>query len=207
MRGLACLLLTLGLASCAAAGADWQAYLQKRHVGGSTPESVRYCHGYGCRLVSDVTLNKKDWRKIVHLFKPPAKTPEKERQNIAKALGLMEKIAGAQTGTQDDQPGTFRAWGDDQLDCIDESTNTTTFLSLLEQKKLMRHHRLLAPTARLPIVHAGRWPHQTAVIAETDGGAYFAVDSWFGKNGDPADIVALEQWKDGWKPQSDDAFY
>ena len=208
MKKAGFLLVVFCLSACAAGVSEnWRDYLDNHGVGGSAPNAVRHCHGYGCRLTSTAKLGKKDWAQIAALFKPRPATPAKERAKIARAIGMLERKIGKQDGTESDQPGTFRQFGNDQLDCVDESTNTTTYLSLLMEKKLIRHHILLAPTARLPIIHAGRWPHQTAVIAETKTGAAFAVDSWFGKNGEDAHIVPLEQWKDGWKPESDDDFY
>jgi hypothetical protein len=92
---------------------------------------------------------------------------------------------------------------DNQHDCVDESLNTTIYLTLLEQKGLLRHHNVEDPTVRLPIIHSGRWPHQTAVISEIETSKFYAVDSWFHDNGAKAEIVPLRKWKDGWKPKKE----
>ena len=73
----------------------------------------------------------------------------------------------------------------------------------MQQKGLLKFHTVQSPTVRLPIIHAGRWPHQTAVISQNKNGQFYAVDSWFQDNGSPAEIVRLETWKDGWKPNKD----
>ena len=44
------------------------------------------------------------------------------------------------------------------------------------------------------------WPHTSAVIVETANGQAYAVDSWFHDNGQPAEVVPLEQWVAGWGP-------
>ncbi|MGB4057280.1 MAG: hypothetical protein WBK77_04270 [Alphaproteobacteria bacterium] len=188
------------LAACSSTPGDYKSYLLSRHVGLSTPELVRHCHGYGCMVISNVELTKKDWRALKSTFRPAPRTAESERKSIAKAIALFEKKIGTRAGTGGDIAGTFRKTGKDQLDCVDESTNTTTYLALLENAGLLKFHTVAGPTMRLPVIHAGRWPHQTAIIIETGTNTPYAVDSWFRNNGAPADIIPLTEWKQGWKP-------
>ncbi|MCC7304871.1 MAG: hypothetical protein IT558_01275 [Alphaproteobacteria bacterium] len=191
------------LAGCAGTSDSYKMYLQKRGLTEApTTKSFQHCHGYGCQVVSDIALTKKEWQSIERIFKPKARNAEKEREKIKKAIGLFEKLAGAKDGTSEDIAGTFRKTGRNQLDCVDESTNTTLYLSLLESQKLLRFHTLRPPMMRLPIINAGRWPHQTAVIVETKTGIPYAVDSWFHDNGTDAEIIDLKTWKEGWKPES-----
>lgn len=191
------------LSACTGNGQNFQAYLDGRGLGQQTTQSFRHCQNYGCAMKYDVGLSDGELKPVKKLFTPPPKTPEKERAVIAQAIGRLERIVGAKTGTAQDQAGTFRKTGRGQLDCVDESTNTTVYLLLLKEKGWLKFHDINAPTSRLPIIHAGHWPHQTAVIRET--GQYdklYAVDSWFRDNGADADIVPLEQWKEGWKPEN-----
>ena len=88
-----------------------------------------------------------------------------------------------------------------QLDCIDESTNTTTYLRLLDQAGLLRHHRVVERATRFGLFVG--MPHSTAVIEELDSGNRFAVDSWFHDNGQPPHIVRLEDWRAGLDPGND----
>lgn len=200
MRTLA-LLSVLVLAACSGAPGDYKSYLEGRKVGLSTSENIRHCHAYGCQRIANVEFMQKDWREVKAVFSPAPTTAEKERERIAKSIAIFEKKIGARAGTDTDERGTFRHTGDDQLDCVDESTNTTTYLSLLQNQNLLKFHRVVGPTMRFPIIHAGRWPHQTAVIEETPTGKLYAVDSWFRDNGHPADIISLKEWKEGWKPR------
>ncbi len=177
-------------------------YMQKRGLNMPTTESFDHCHAYGCKKIVTLPMTNADWKPIEKLFKPKPKTPEAERAAIAKAVGRFEQMAGKMTNTTTDQAGTFRKLGADQLDCVDESTNTTTFMTMMTQRGLIKFHSVQPPTMRLPIIHAGRWPHQTAVLRETDSGTLFAVDSWFHDNGADADVISLKEWKDGWKPKN-----
>lgn len=192
-----------GLSGCAAGeGRDYQAYLDGREIGRPTVQSFRHCQDYGCRVKYEVGLSAGEIRPVKKIFTPPPKTPEKERAAIARAIGAFERIVGKKTKTAQDQAGTFRKTGPGQLDCVDESTNTTVYLLLLKEKGWLKFHEVAAPASRVPIINAGRWPHQTAVIRETATGGLFAADSWFHDNGADAEIVPLERWKDGWKPEN-----
>ena len=190
------------LISCAAQTSTYETYLRGKKVPLPAHDILHHCHGYGCKFVSEIKLTDKDWREIRAFFTPMAKSAAAERTQIAKAIGRLEQIAGKQDGTGGDIRGTFRNIGDDQLDCVDESTNTTIFLSLMQTEGLARFHTVEGPAVRLPLIHAGRWPHQTGVIREKDSDMLFAVDSWFHDNGADAEIIELKTWKDGWKPES-----
>lgn len=205
MKKTALPLTLIILAGCASQPPpSYRYYLDQKGLGPQTPESFQHCHGYGCQYIAEVTFSQQDWAEIKRIFSANQSTPEIERETIKAAIALFEQKVGAQTGTDVDYRGTFRKTGRYQLDCVDESTNTTIYLSLLQQKGLLKHHRVESPTARFPIIHAGRWPHQTAVISELKTGQSYVVDSWFHNNGAPPEIVSLKQWKEGWKPKAPD---
>ena len=90
--------------------------------------------------------------------------------------------------------------GKGQLDCVDESTNTTIFLMILKQKGLLPFHEIEQPQVRWPIISGRGWMHKTAVITEKETGEQFAVDSWFEDSGVNPWIVSLEAWRNGWHP-------
>lgn len=171
----------------------------KMDVAQPTTQSFPYCHGYGCRLVEDLSLNDGQIKKIKRIFKTN-RTATQERDNIATATAYLETITGEKAGTSTDVAGTYVQLGNDQLDCIDESTNTTTYLVLLNQLSLMQFHTPNALTSRAPILSGRLGPHRTAVMTEVTTGTKFAVDSWFHDNGQPPEIVELSTWRWGWHP-------
>lgn len=199
MKKLILPLALIALSACASENSDYRSYLQGRNLPMPTTESLPHCHAYGCQSVSMAALDKADWKAVQRAMKPKAKNAEKERKQIAQAISVFEKRIGQKTGTDVDKTGTFEEMGPYQLDCVDESTNTTIYLSAMEQKNLLKFHELRGPTTRTPF-RTGRWPHQSAVIAEKKTGNLYAVDSWFHDNGYPAEIVPLADWKDGWNP-------
>ena len=79
------------------------------------------------------------------------------------------------------------------MDCIDESTNTTSLLLIAQRNKMLRHHRVSAPVARGFFLD-GRYPHATATITEKKTATVYAVDSWVHENGKRPDIMPIERW-------------
>jgi hypothetical protein len=155
------------------------------------------CHGSACHVRTETGLTDEEWSKIAAIFDPPAESAAEERKQIARAIGLIERYVGPKTNTQSDA-GRNRPDPDQatQLDCIDETVNTTTYLHLIEAAGLLRWHRVGSPAHRTKGLIDF---HNTAVVVQGDG-AMWAIDSWFGPNGAPASIVPLETWRAGWEP-------
>lgn len=201
MRGLPLISAAILLSACAAQKGGHTAYLQRRGIAEISLDQFAHCRGYGCKFIDQVSLNKKQWRRVTSPFAREAKNATQERKQIAQSIALFEQEIGKMTGTADDQYGTFMQLGEYQLDCIDESTNTTIYLNLLEKRGLMKFHATSSPEVRVPLIHSGRWPHQTATIIETATNERFAVDSWFHDNGVAPEIMPIKTWKDGWNPE------
>ncbi|MCP3866933.1 MAG: hypothetical protein GY703_02315 [Gammaproteobacteria bacterium] len=86
------------------------------------------------------------------------------------------------------------------MDCIDESTNTTNYLAMMQKDRLLKWHRLEDRSTRGFFIFG--MPHTTAVINDRSTGLMWAVDSWFHDNGVPPEILPLDQWRGGWEPES-----
>ena len=146
-----------------------------------------------------VGLQPEQWQRERRLFLPPPLDAIQERERIAQAIALMEAMVGPLTGTEHDKGRNFQGVGiEGQMDCIDESTNTTTYLTMLFKDGLLKWHSVEDRATRGFFIFG--WPHTTAVIREAGSGALFAVDSWFLDNGAEPFIVPLEMWTQGWEP-------
>jgi hypothetical protein len=173
----------------APAAADWYG---ARGVPPPAGSRVYVCHGYGCRIVTPVVLSTAEIGQIAAPL-GTAQDAAAERAALVSAVQSFEQIVGARIGTAGDLPRT--QIGDarsDQMDCIDEATNTTSLLRLLATYGALRHHGVAKPAARGFFLD-GRYPHATAVIAEP-GGAKWAVDSWPRANGEPPVVQPLAKW-------------
>jgi hypothetical protein len=163
------------------------------------PSSFIVCHGHGCRLKHKVALTSREWSRIAAQFNPGGSSPKQERDNIRRAIGIMEKIVGPKTDTAADVAGTFDgAMSSGQLDCEDEMLNTATYFTMMAEKGLIRRHRLSGRAHRGFFVTG--WPHMAVQIEEVSSGKQFVLDSWFHDNGQPAEVVELSRWRDGWRP-------
>ena len=162
-----------------------------------------HCSSYGCGDIQNTSFNDDEWVQISNLFIDQSETALQERETISRAIALMEKIIGPKTGTDEDiaRSWTFTFLQKGQLDCIDESINTTTYLRLLDKADYIHFHDVGEIAIRgndLSLMML----HNTATLIEHDSGQSYAIDSWFRANGVEPDVVLLEDWIKGWKPNS-----
>lgn len=150
------------------------------------------CYDYGCKTRETVTLSDYRWQIVARQFDPPPLSPADERRRIAGAIGLLEILVGERTPTQADLGGNARGAGlHGQMDCIDESTNTSTYLDLLWRAGLLRWHEPLPRRRRSKWLVDNHW---SAAIRDLQSGQAWVVDSWFADNGLPPDIRPMDDW-------------
>ncbi len=161
--------------------------------------TVHVCHAYGCSRQTRFRFTEADISQIRTLMKKTKKadTPYEERRAVAYAIGWIERRVGDAIGTKADRAGMdFVATGDPtQQDCVDEATNTTSYLLVLENNGLLSHHTVGTPFAKEDLTRGvAGWTHWTAILAEKASGQRFAVDSWIYANGENPAIVEAEKW-------------
>lgn len=177
-----------------------QSWLQRYQLSASN-QQLTVCQNMGCSRTVTITLPDHQWRQIQQLFQPPARNASEERNRIATAIGAMEQAVGPLAHTAHDagRNALFAPGPGHQLDCIAETGNSTQYLQLFYHQQLLRWHRPVHPAHRGPLQLTG--PHFSAVIEELHSGEHWAVDSWFHTNGQPAVVVPLIQWRDGFSPR------
>ncbi|MSP81817.1 MAG: hypothetical protein EXQ94_02515 [Alphaproteobacteria bacterium] len=198
--GFAALVAALALAACASPGPGEgpRRFLAQFDDRRPTIDRVPICYGYGCAKVSEIEIGG-SWPTIAALFLVPSGDAATERARIAEAVALFESAAARATPIGADLAGTFNdGGGAGQLDCVDEAANTTRLLVLLDDARLLKFHQVGSPSTRGLFIQG--WPHTTAAIVERGTGRRYAVDSWFHDNGQPAEIVPIDQWLAGWEP-------
>ena len=79
-----------------------------------------------------------------------------------------------------------------QMDCIDESINTTTYLTLFEQQGYLRWHRVTDRAYRGSLLDA----HWAAQVEQVDNAVKYVIDSWFQDNGMLPYIAKSTEWLD-----------
>ncbi|MCY4050310.1 MAG: hypothetical protein OXE41_08215 [Gammaproteobacteria bacterium] len=161
-------------------------------------DAITVCYNFGCKTRSTVNLSEQEWLEVANWFNPPAKTPKEELRQIKHAIGWMEVLIGRYTPTHKDlafslpRVENYRDLFPGQQDCIDESTNTTTYLLLFEKQGLLQHFEVIERAYRQAIFDQ----HWAAQVREKSTGSRFVVDSWFQPNGYLPVIQASEEWED-----------
>lgn len=161
-----------------------------------TPDSVTICHGFECRYRSELALTASDRAVLARLMAAGMASAAAERRAVAAAGAWYDRRIGPIAGTQGHVARAGYAYAFEsrgQFDCIDSSRNTTSLLLVLDQLKLLRHHRVAEPQARGYLID-GRPPHVTAVLTEKETGKKWTVDSWTRAYGQEPEIMPLPLW-------------
>lgn len=191
-------LLILVLISCSEISPNTVTSYIKTH----TLDNVEVCHGYGCKLQTSVSISKFDWKILTEIFKNQNSSAEEERENIKTYIANFENLVGSIADLSNDEAKAKLISVDrGQLDCIDETVNTSNYLNLLQSEGLLKFHKVSEPITRGLFVN-GHWFHNTATIIEIDNKNKFAVDSWFHKNGKKPEIIEIDSWQRYWEPES-----
>ena len=151
------------------------------------------CYGFSCKIRQIVSITPAEWRSVVNWLDGAATTPEGERQQIRQAIGWMEVVVSRYTPTHLDKGMNLENHPIDmtgQMDCIDESINTTTYLTLFEQQGYLRWHRVTDRAYRGALLDA----HWAAQVEQVDSGVNYIVDSWFQDNGMLPYIAKSSEW-------------
>lgn len=193
--------LALGLSACSHAGfGSLEGHFATFHVPPPLGTTVTVCHAYGCQMKTKFKFNDADvaeLKAIMAKWRTKADTPEDERRGVAYAIGWIERRVGDVIGTKDDRAGMdFAGNGDPtQQDCVDESTNTTSYMTVLANIGLLKHHTVGIPFAKENYLRGvAGWTHWTAILVEKPNGQRWAVDSWIYANGENPAVVKAEEW-------------
>ncbi len=151
------------------------------------------CYNFGCKSKGIVQPTPEDMVLLENLF-AKASSPGEERGRIRQAIAKMEQIAARYLPTGNDIGGNYTQdmVEEGKQDCIDESTNTTTYLNFFYQHGWLHWHTIEDRIFRAPFIFDDHWAAQ---IRERDTGHIYVVDSWYRDNGQPPIIQTLEDWQ------------
>jgi hypothetical protein len=197
--------LAAGLSGCVSGGGE-DPRIHYVSFGAEPPEGnrVTVCHAYTCKMQTPYTFSQKDMAEIAALMRQVKRgdTPFEERRAVAYAIAKMETDVGKKLGIKDKAGMQFTASGDaSQMDCVDEATNTTSYLLVLKANGLIRQHTVEGTMSKenlakgiVKLNPVQYWPHWTAVLKENKSGQKYAVDSWLFDNGENPAVVKVEDW-------------
>jgi len=163
-----------------------------------TPQRFSICFNTTCETVQELSLQQQQWKKVQQLFQRSIDSAAIEREVIKRAIALLEDMVGRLAGTSNDLAENAGGAREGQMDCIDESTNTTIYLTMMQSEGLLKFHQVSDIATRGYFITG--WPHSSAVIKETASSQFYVVDSWFLHNGEQPYIIPLTEWQNGWRP-------
>jgi len=161
------------------------------------------CMNFGCKDKVRLSFSKDEWNMILSLFNRPYEDAQSERHRIAEAIGEMERIVSKKIHLSQRLISWKILFNSEwnQMDCIDETFNTITYLKLLEKEGILKFHRVSDVAYRGYFLDC--LPHYCTTITEIGSGKRFAVDSYFYGNGSPPAILPLDLWLSCWYPEGD----
>ncbi|MGH1485351.1 MAG: hypothetical protein ACRBCI_03970 [Cellvibrionaceae bacterium] len=155
-----------------------------------TINALPICYDHGCAVISHIQLSQNTWNNIQSLFSVKQLAFE-ERLAVRQAISLLEKEASLHTPVGIDLPKNTNDIETGRQDCLDESTNTTHFLTLLENNNLLQWHTV---GSRVYRAHFLIDQHYAAQIIHKHTEQRYVVDSWYLANGELPYIQPYEQW-------------
>lgn len=151
-----------------------------RDVKMPTKGYLHLCSTVGCQKRTRIMMSRENIEQATAIMSLSV-DPKTEREALQRTIAYFERETCARNSTCFDRPNvSFFTSG--QKDCVDEATNTTTYLLWLQNHSLLRYHKVLVPdTSGFPMAH---W---FARIRSTNG-ADFIVESDFNRTGEEPNI-------------------
>jgi hypothetical protein len=179
-----------------AASQTAQAWFKERGYVEPSGNRIIACHSYGCSRRMAVSVDGAWLGRANAALKAGRGSPAAERQALKAVIKAYTAYLSASLGGTPDVPGSpprmSGVYG--QMDCLDETANTTSLLLVLQDRGLLTYHVVEHPESRGFFLD-GRYPHFTAVIKEKASGLAWAVDPWRKAPGQSPDILPLNRWR------------
>jgi hypothetical protein len=164
--------------------------------------TLRICFNSSCARSEIITFTDSDLRQVrQQIGLCPNADLDARLQRVRIGIWQMQKLAQKYVPVlANDREVNDREYGvEGRTDCIDNATNTTTYLQILAALGELSGWSVDAPSVRsLFDINAVHW---TAVISDQSTGERWAVDSWFRPNGNLPFVLPLSNWtlaEKGW---------
>jgi len=165
---------------------------------------LRICFNWSCARRETLNFTPEDMAFLKrHMALCPGTSLHDRLQHVRIGIWQMELLA------QKYQPllandlaiNEFDSEVEGRMDCIDNTSNTTTYLHILRDIQELPGWTVTLPKVRsLFDITAVHW---TAVIIDTENGIPWSVDSWYRPNGHLPLLMPLSSWidkKKAWEP-------
>jgi hypothetical protein len=158
-------------------------------------ETMTVCYGFVCRRRAELDFSDADRKALTQILASGKATAAAERAAVQKAVVWFDKRMGPVIGTTTRVArADIRNRADaSNYDCWDSTRNVSSFLLVLQEWGLLKHHTVGNPRYRGNIF-AMQLPHNTAVLMETASRVEWVVDMWTTRYAQPPDVMLVEQW-------------
>jgi hypothetical protein len=170
--------------------------------------TLRVCYNWSCAVRKRITFTPADLAAVKGYLSQCTGTSLHDRvQKLRVGIWQLQLVAQKYLPqlANDREINEFDREVDGRLDCVDSSSNTTTYLKILQDLGELPGWSVTTPEVRnLMDFHGVHW---TAVVVNSDG-TRWSVDSWFRPHGHLPFVMPLADWvkdKKAWKPPFDKA--
>lgn len=157
--------------------------------------SMTVCYSFVCRRREILNFTSGDRAALTQILAAGRSSAVAERAAVQKAVIWWDRRVGAIIGTDKRVANAdVRAMDDKHnFDCWDTTRNMTSFLLVLQEWGLFKHHTVGDPHYRgNPL--ALQLPHNTAVLVDRDTKTEWVVDMWTRGYAEPPDVKPLAIW-------------
>lgn len=153
------------------------------------------CYGFVCRRRAILDFSDADRKTLAQIIASGKANAVAERGAIQKAVVWFDRRMGPEIGTTTRVArADIRNRADaNNYDCWDSTRNVSSFLLVLQEWGLLKHHTVGNPRYRGNLFTM-QLPHNTAVIVEKESRIEWSVDMWTTKYLQPPDVMLVEQW-------------
>ena len=166
--------------------------------------TLRICYNWSCANREFVTFSAADIANVKsYLTQCTGESFHDRVQRLRVGIWQLQLVAQKYIPklANDREINEYDRDVDGRLDCVDSSTNTTTYLRILHDLGELTGFTVTKPEVRnLLDLHGVHW---TAVVAENSDGKLWSVDSWFRPHGHLPFVMPLADWKKdkkAWEP-------
>ena len=169
--------------------------------------NLRVCYNWSCANTKDLVFSREDLSIATReMMRCSGGVLHERLQRIRIGVWQMENLARkylpvlANDRAVNDQDRDSEG----RTDCVDNASNTTTFLQILKDLSALDGWTVANPRVR---DRFNLWQvHWTAAVIDDRTGDHWAVDSWFRPHGHLPFVMPLSGWlegRQGWKAPFD----
>ena len=172
------------------------------HADGSV--SLRLCFNWSCATRQRMTFTAAQMGQVVRQMQLcPSDGLHERLQRMRIGIWQMEALAQIHQPllANDEGINHHEEGRPGRMDCIDNASNTTTYLQVLSDLGWLPGWTIAEPQVRDQFWFSVHW---SAVVVDARAPASsrepWVVDSWFRSNGNLPFVMPLADWKGGWIP-------